>query len=165
MNIAAQVHQATENNTQGSSIYSDSTTLGNGFTENQASQPQDTKDGIVESSQQSASDFDLTFYDLQAHSLLSAELLKGEGVDRLPSESDADLVIRLWAQWASGKCDKLQIQSKPEAIFYPYSSLLPHPTLNSKLVIYAGLLLHPPTTSSPYSSSTLTSFSTYRTHY
>jgi hypothetical protein len=102
MDIAAQVHQATENNTQGSTIYTDSTPLEDGFTENQTSKPQDTKEGIVESSQQSA-DFDLTFYDLQAHSLLSAELLKGEGVDRLPNESDSELVARLWTQWASGK--------------------------------------------------------------
>lgn len=40
---------------------------------------------------------ELTTYDLKAHSLLCAELLNGEGVDRLSGETDADLASRLWA--------------------------------------------------------------------
>jgi hypothetical protein len=51
----------------------------------------------------SSSDFDLTAYDLQAHTLLCAELLNGEGIDRLPEEADADLSSRLWASWNSCK--------------------------------------------------------------
>ena len=43
--------------------------------------------------------FDMTDYDLKAHSLLCAELLNGEGVDRLAEETDAELVSRLWASW------------------------------------------------------------------
>ena len=50
-----------------------------------------------------AADFDLTSYDLKAHSLLCAELLNGEGVDRLPEETDAELVSRLWASWSECK--------------------------------------------------------------
>ena len=50
-----------------------------------------------------AADFDLTSYDLKAHSLLCAELLNGEGVDRLPEETDAQLVSRFWASWSECK--------------------------------------------------------------
>lgn len=46
-----------------------------------------------------SSNFDLTAYDLKAHTLLCAELLNGEGIDRLPEETDADLASRLWASW------------------------------------------------------------------
>jgi hypothetical protein len=51
----------------------------------------------------SSSNFDLTAYDLQAHSLLCAELLNGEGIDRLPEESDVELTARLWASWNTCK--------------------------------------------------------------
>ena len=51
----------------------------------------------------SAAELDLTEYDLKAHSLLCAELLNGEGVDRLPQETDAELVSRLWASWSDCK--------------------------------------------------------------
>jgi hypothetical protein len=44
-------------------------------------------------------DLDLTTYDLKAHSLLCADLLNGEGVDRMPGETDTDLTSRLWASW------------------------------------------------------------------
>ena len=47
----------------------------------------------------SSSKLDLTAYDLQAHTLLCAELLNGEGIDRLPQETDAELTARLWAAW------------------------------------------------------------------
>lgn len=50
----------------------------------------------------STADFDLTDYDLKAHILLCAELLNGEGVDRLPEETDAELVSRLWESWNEG---------------------------------------------------------------
>jgi hypothetical protein len=48
-------------------------------------------------------DLDLTTYDLKAHSLLCADLLNGEGVDRMPGETDTDLASRLWASWNNCK--------------------------------------------------------------
>jgi hypothetical protein len=62
-------------------------------------------------------DFDFTAYDLKAHTLLCAELLNGEGIDRLPDESDSELAARLWADWTECKFFALQklilrVQSK-----------------------------------------------------
>lgn len=51
----------------------------------------------------SSSNLDITAYDLQAHTLLCAELLNGEGIDRLPQESDAELTARLWSAWNNCK--------------------------------------------------------------
>ena len=56
----------------------------------------------------SSSNFDLTAYDLQAHTLLCAELLNGEGIDRLPQETDAELTARLWTAWNECKFANLK---------------------------------------------------------
>lgn len=60
----------------------------------------------------SSSGFDLTAYDLQAHTLLCAELLNGEGIDRLPEETNADLTARLWDSWNKGKFSSLQDRTR-----------------------------------------------------
>ena len=63
----------------------------------------DSAEENLESSSDWTKDFDMTSYDLQAHTLLCAELLNGEGIDRLPNETDSDLAARLWANWAECK--------------------------------------------------------------
>ena len=63
----------------------------------------DSAEENQESSSDWTKDFDMTSYDLQAHTLLCAEILNGEGIDRLPNESDSDLAARLWANWAECK--------------------------------------------------------------
>lgn len=59
----------------------------------------DFSDAVKTEGSSASAAFDMTDYDLKAHSLLCAELLNGEGVDRLPEETDAELVSRLWASW------------------------------------------------------------------
>jgi hypothetical protein len=59
---------------------------------------------------------DVIAYDLKAHTLLCAELLNGEGVDRLPEETNSDLASRLWASWNESVSTAADQSSFPEAL-------------------------------------------------
>ena len=75
-----------------------------------ASIQKDLKRKAAVSSLGSSAEFDLVAYDLKAQNLLCSELLNGEGADRLPGETDADLAMRNWATW--NECKYLICQRK-----------------------------------------------------
>jgi hypothetical protein len=64
-----------------------------------ATSQKDLKRKAAASISESSADFDLVAHDLKAQTVLCAELLNGEGIDRLPGETDADLASRIWASW------------------------------------------------------------------
>jgi hypothetical protein len=59
----------------------------------------DLKRKAQASNSESSAAFDLFAHDVKAQNVLCSELLNGEGADRLPGETDADLAARHWASW------------------------------------------------------------------